>query len=218
MRSILRRVFYLFFRIFIRLTVTGIENIPREGGCLLTGNHLDIIDAPLFFCLIPRDDATGLAALKHRRNPLFRFVVESAKGIWIDRTRPDFQALKTARTHLKNGGLLGLAPEGTRSENHALIIAKPGVAFLADKSNATILPSCIIGSENSLKKIFTLQRPKVRVQFGEPFHLPPLDRKDRESSLRRNTDEIMCRIAALLPIAYRGVYADHPRLKELLGE
>jgi 1-acyl-sn-glycerol-3-phosphate acyltransferase len=99
-----------------------------------------------------------------------------------------------------------------------LITAKTGVAFLADKSNATIVPSCITGSEHSLKKIFTLQRPKVRVQFGEPFHLPPLDRKDRESSLRRNTDEIMCRIAALLPIAYRGAYADHPRLKELLGE
>jgi 1-acyl-sn-glycerol-3-phosphate acyltransferase len=218
MRNLLRRILYIFFRVLTRLTVTGIQNIPLEGGCLLTGNHLGIIDGPLIFCLIPRDDATGLVALKHRHNPIIRFIVECAEGIWIDRTRADFQALKDARVHLKNGGLLGLAPEGTRSDDHALIKAKPGVAFLADKSNAMILPAGITGSENALKKILTLQRPKVHVHFGEPFRLSLLDRKDRESSLQRNTDEIMCRIAALLPKAYRGVYADHPRLMELLGE
>ena len=218
MRNLLRSILTIFFRVLTRLTVTGIENIPLVGGCLLTGNHLGIIDGPLIFCVIPRDDATGLAALKHRRNPIIRFIVESAKGIWIDRTRTDFQALKDARGHLKNGGLLGLAPEGTRSDTHALIKAKPGVAFLADKSNAVIVPLGIIGSENALKKIFTLQRPKVQIHFGEPFQLLPLNRKDRESSLQRNTDEIMCRIAALLPKAYRGVYTDHPRLMELLGE
>jgi len=218
MRNMLRWVLYIFFRVLTRLRVTGIENIPMVGSCLLTGNHLGIIDGPLIFCLIQRDDATGLAALKHRKNPAIRFVVETAGGIWIDRTRTDFKALKEARAYLKNGGLLGLAPEGTRSDNHALIQAKPGVAFLADKSNASIVPTAITGSENALKKILTLQRPRVHVRFGEPFTLPPLDRNDRDTALERNTDEIMCRIAALLPAAYRGVYADHPRLIELLEE
>jgi 1-acyl-sn-glycerol-3-phosphate acyltransferase len=217
MRKLLRRVLYILFRILTRLTVTGVENIPVEGGCLVTGNHLGIIDGPLYYCLIPRDDAVGLVALKHRDNPIIRFIVETAEGIWIDRTRTDFGALKQARAHLKKGGLLGIAPEGTRSDSHALIEAKPGVAFLADKSNATILPLTVTGSENSLKKMFTFQRPAIQVHFGEPFRLPPLDRKDRDASLKRNTDEIMCRIAAQLPEQYRGVYSDHPRLKELLG-
>lgn len=214
----LRKVLNIVFRILTRLRVTGIENIPMGDACLLTANHLGIIDGPLIFCLIERDDATGLAALKHRDNPLIRFIVETAEGIWIDRTRTDFKALKDAHAHLHKGGLLGIAPEGTRSDTHALIEAKPGIAFLAEKSNAAILPTAITGSENSLKKILTLQRPKVYVIFGKPYQLPPLDRADREGSLQRNTDEIMCRIAALLPEEYRGFYADHPRLQALLGE
>jgi 1-acyl-sn-glycerol-3-phosphate acyltransferase len=218
MRNLLRSVLYILFRVLTRLKVIGRENIPMTGSCLLTGNHLGIIDGPLIFCLIRRNDATGLVALKHKRNPAIRFIVDTAKGIWIDRTRTDFKALKAARNYLKKGGLVGIAPEGTRSDSHALIQAKLGVAFLADKSNALILPAATTGSESSLKKIFTLQRPRVHVRFGEPYRLPPLDRQDRDASLQRNTDEIMCHIAALLPPAYRGVYAGHPRLKELLRE
>lgn len=218
MRSTLRWVLHFLFRVLTRLTVSGVENIPEEGGCLLTGNHLGLIDGPLIFSLIPRNDATGLVALKHKKNPIIRFIVEGADGIWIDRKRTDFGALKKARAHLKAGGLLGIAPEGTRSPTHALIQAKPGVAFLADKSGAVILPLATTGSEASLKKIFTFQRPRVHVRFGEPYRLPPLDRNDKDEAMRHNTDEIMCRIAAMLPEQYRGVYTDHPRTRELLKD
>jgi 1-acyl-sn-glycerol-3-phosphate acyltransferase len=217
MRRILRTGFYILFRLFTRLTVIGRDNIPSEGGCLLVGNHLGIIDGPLIFCLIKRNDTTGLVALKHKKNPAIRFVVENAKGIWINREETDFKALKQARSHLKNGGVLGIAPEGTRTDDHQLIQAKPGVVFLADNSDAVVVPIGITGTENSLKKVLTLQRPKVTIEFGQPFHLPPLDRTDRDSSLQQNTDEIMCQIAAMLPEKYRGYYRDHPRLKELLS-
>jgi 1-acyl-sn-glycerol-3-phosphate acyltransferase len=56
------------------------------------------------------------------------------------------------------------------------------------------------------------------VKAGPAFKLPPLPREDREEVLKQYTDEIMCHIAALLPEKYRGVYADHPRLKELLTQ
>jgi 1-acyl-sn-glycerol-3-phosphate acyltransferase len=216
MRKLLRRLLYTFFRVFTRLKVTGVENIPLKGSCLLTGNHLGLIDGPLIYCLIPRDDAVGLAARKYRRNPFSRILVEATGGIWIDRTRTDFQALKEAYAHLENKGLLGVAPEGTRSDNNTMMQAKKGVAYLAYKSDPIILPTAVTGSENALRKMLTLKRPEVHVHFGEPFKLPPLDRKNRDTSLQHNTDEIMCRIAALLPKAYHGVYADHPRLIELL--
>jgi 1-acyl-sn-glycerol-3-phosphate acyltransferase len=60
------------------------------------------------------------------------------------------------------------------------------------------------------------RRPKVVISIGEPFTLPPIPGKDRDAALQAYTDEIMCRIAALLPPSYRGVYAEYPRLKELL--
>jgi 1-acyl-sn-glycerol-3-phosphate acyltransferase len=215
-RKILRWVLYFLIRILTRLTVVGEENVPEDGPCLLTGNHLGIVDGPLIYSLLKREDTTGLVAQKHRSHPVIRFIVETAGGIWIDRTRTDFGALKEARRHLKKGGLLGVAPEGTRSDNHELIEAKPGVTFLADVSRAVILPTAITGAENSLKKMFTFQRPKIHFQFGKPYTLPPLDRKNRDESLKRNTDEIMCRIAVMLPEKYRGFYADHPMIQELL--
>ena len=218
MHSILRWVLYFLFRILTRLTVTGVENIPSEGGCLLTGNHLGLIDGPLIFCLIPRKDATGLVALKHKKNVIIRLVIEWADGIWINRNITDFGALKKAYAYLKSGGLLGIAPEGTRSPTGALIEAKPGVAFLADKADVVILPEATTGSQISIKRLFTFQRPEVHVHFGQPYRLPPVDRKNKEAGLKSNTDEIMCRIAALLPESYRGFYADHPKMLELLRD
>lgn len=218
MRNLLRWTLYFLFRILTRLTVTGIENIPSEGGCLLTGNHLGLIDGPLIFCLIPRSDATGLVARKHQQNPIIRFVVEGAGGIWINRNITDFGALKKARSYLKSGGLLGIAPEGTRSPTGALIEAKPGVAFLADKSQVVILPEATTGSEVSIKQLFKFQRPEIHVRFGRPYRLPPLDRLNKDASIKRNTEEIMCRIAAMLPQSYRGFYAEHPRTYDLVKE
>jgi 1-acyl-sn-glycerol-3-phosphate acyltransferase len=63
-----------------------------------------------------------------------------------------------------------------------------------------------------------LRRPRVKVRVGEIIQLPRIQANERSADLRRHTDEIMCRIAAMLPPGYRGFYADHPRLKALLGE
>jgi 1-acyl-sn-glycerol-3-phosphate acyltransferase len=215
-RAFFRKLIRFIFWLLSDTTTIGAENIPDQGACLLTINHLGIVDAPLVFTLFERNDATGLVGLSHQGNPFLRWLVNQMDGIWIDRENLDVKALKEARSYLKKGWLLGIAPEGTRSDTHALIEAKPGVAFLADKMDGAIIPIGIAGTENSLKKMFTFQRPKFTAIVGEPFQLPQLDRQDRETSLQRNTEEIMCRIAALLPPRYRGFYAHHPRLKELL--
>jgi 1-acyl-sn-glycerol-3-phosphate acyltransferase len=217
-RSFYRAFFRILFRGLARIDVHGSENIPPEEACLLTSNHLGIVDAPLVFTILNRDDATGLVALKHKGNPFLRWLVSQVDGIWIDRDHPDLRALKEAHNYLKNGWLVGIAPEGTRSATHALIEAKPGVAFLADKMESVIVPVGIAGTENSLKKMLTLQRPRFTVNIGEPFSLPHIDRENREIAFQNNTEEIMCRIAALLPPQYRGFYSDHPRLKDLLDD
>jgi 1-acyl-sn-glycerol-3-phosphate acyltransferase len=76
----------------------------------------------------------------------------------------------------------------------------------------------ISGSEQTFPKLARLQRAHIVARFGPMFTLPPLERDNREEQMKQQTDEIMCRIAALLPESYRGFYADHPRLKELLDE
>lgn len=210
-RRILRYIFRALFFVLTRLELDGKGNLPGQGGYILASNHLDLIDAPLIFMLLDREDATALVAKKHQRNPFLRLLINAVGGIWLNREEADTRALRMARAHLQGGGVLGIAPEGTRSHTGALIPAKTGVAYLAAFAGVPIVPVAIWGTENGLKRAFTLKRPKINVRFGEPFELPSLDRQSRDASLKRNTDIIMSRIAALLPPKYRGVYAGHPQ-------
>lgn len=212
----LRTIFRFLFRVLTRVEVIGVEKVPLRGGYILATNHLSRLDPPLLFMLIERNDLTALVADKYQKYPFISWFVNTLKGIWIHREDADFGALKEARRYLQEGGLLGIAPEGTRSRSKGLQPGKPGVAYLADKASVPVVPVAISGTEGAIYKILTLRRPKIRVVFGDPIHFPPVNRERRDEMLQRHTDEILCRIAALLPAEYRGVYADHPRLKEIL--
>jgi 1-acyl-sn-glycerol-3-phosphate acyltransferase len=217
LRSFLRGFVRFLVALLTRLETEGLENVPAEGGAILAANHLSRIDSPLIFALIERKDVTGLVADKYQNNVLLRPLIDAVGGIWINREQADFQALRAAMEFLQNGGLLGIAPEGTRSRTGALRQAKTGVAYLAYKAGVPIIPVAIWGTEKTFKELKCLRRAHIKVRVGKPFILPPLNRGDRSGSLQKNTDELVCRIAALLPSEYRGVYADHPRLQELLA-
>jgi 1-acyl-sn-glycerol-3-phosphate acyltransferase len=217
-RKTLQDIARFLFRRLSHVEVIGLENVPPRGGLILAANHLGRLDAPLVFAVVERDDVTALVADKYINNPFFNWMVNGVHGIWINRGTADFHALRVARDYLQQGGALGVAPEGTRSHTRALIQAKTGVAYLADKAGVPVVPVGVTGTEDAASTLFRLRRPHIRIRFGKPFCLQPSERHSRGSSLERNTDEIMCRIAALLPPEYRGVYADHPRLQELLRE
>jgi 1-acyl-sn-glycerol-3-phosphate acyltransferase len=213
LRRFFRIVIRGLFQILTRFEVQGLDHIPPEGGALIAVNHLSRLDPPAIFAVIERDDLSALVADKYKSHLLIRPVVEYVKGIWIHREDTDFRALRQATEYLQNGGILGIAPEGTRSSSRGLITAKTGVAYLADKAGAPVIPVAIAGTDQIFQAWGKLRRPKVVLRFGEPFRLPPLDRKNRVAQLQENTAEIMLRIAAMLPEEYRGVYADDPRLK-----
>ena len=112
-----------------------------------------------------------------------------------------------------------MAPEGTRSKTESLTYGKPGAAYLADKAQVPIIPIGLIGTEDRLVKASfkRLRRIHIHAKIGKPIMLPPVNRRTRDEDLQKNTEEIMCQIAALLPPSYRGVYADHPRVQQLLA-
>ncbi len=216
-RSILQKIVRILFHILTRVEVKGGENLPEKGGYILASNHLSMLDPALAFAFLNRSDVTALVAKKHQKNPLIRPLINLVGGIWLNREEADTRAMRMALQYLKNGGILGISPEGTRSKTHALIRSKTGIAYLAEHTKVPILPVAIYGTENAALKILTLQRPRITIHFGKPFYLPSLGRDHRDSLLRQNTDEVMCRIAALLPPSYHGAYANHPRLAELLS-
>ena len=95
-----------------------------------------------------------------------------------------------------------------------------GVTFLAGKSGYPVLPVAVTGTEDRLivENLKHFRRSKITATAANLLTIEIPKGKGREEALRQATDEIMCQIAALLPEKYRGVYADHPRLKELLRD
>jgi 1-acyl-sn-glycerol-3-phosphate acyltransferase len=215
----LRRIMHAVFFTLARVELVGLENIPEPGvGVLAAANHLSWLDGPLIYAVLPRADATALAALKYRRNAFSRWLLDSARVLWLDRDNPDPRALKDAIRFLKDGGFLGIAPEGTRSKTGALMEAKIGAAFLAHRAGVPMQAVAVTGTDRAFRSLLRFRRPHLRLEFSPPFDLPEFDRRNRDESLQRSADEIMCRIAALLPPEYRGVYAEHPRLREMLQD
>ncbi len=217
-RKTLQNILHFLLRTITHTEFVGTENIPIQGGVIFVVNHMSRVDAPILFGMPVREDTITVAADKYKKNPLFRFLIETAESIWIDRDIADFAAMRTAIDSVNQGRALGIAPEGTRSSNGRLNIGKPGVVLIADRTHVPVVPVGIAGSESAVKKLLSFRRPHITVRFGKPFELPPMDRARRDAWLQSSTDEIMCRIAAELPPQYRGFYADYPRLKELLSE
>jgi 1-acyl-sn-glycerol-3-phosphate acyltransferase len=204
------------FKLLTRLEVNKPENIPLSGPYILASNHLSRVDSPLLYIFFGGNNITGWVAHKYKRNLFFGLLVKLGNPIFIRRGEVDRQAIDEAVKALQSGKNFGIAPEGTRSRVGSLINAKTGIAFLADAAQVPILPVAITGTDSLFRNLLMLRRPHISVTIGKLFHLPPLNPDDRSSSLRQNTDQVMCRIAAMLPESYRGVYADHPCLKELL--
>jgi 1-acyl-sn-glycerol-3-phosphate acyltransferase len=207
-------------RLLTKFDVQNADHIPETGGILLTTNHLSRLDTPLLIASTRRDDLVAIVAKKYQKKPFFKWILDQiGTMVWMDREKTDFSAIREALNHMRHGALVGIAPEGTRSHNGlGLLEGKQGAAVMAARAEVPILPVGIIGSDQIYASWGKLRRPHIIMRFGEPYTLPEMDRDDRQAWLEKYTDEIMCRIAALLPPAYRGFYADHPRLKALLAE
>ncbi len=205
-RTFLNRVFSalsrLLARLLLRLKVQGVESIPLTGPVLLTMNHLGGADPILCIGFVPRAlTVTGKVEILGWR--ILGAVARVYGMIPLRRGEPDRATLKRLLGVLQSGGALLIAPEGRESLTGALEQGKTGPAFLAQHAGAPILPVAITGTawRDILPAWRRLRRPCVTLTFGPVYALPAgLER-------RAAADEIMQRIAALLPPEYRGVYA-----------
>jgi 1-acyl-sn-glycerol-3-phosphate acyltransferase len=213
----IRFITRIILRLIARVELIDFDRIPKTEPIIIVSNHLGRLDAMLGYILIDRQDVIMLVAEKYEQVPLWRWVGNKLDVIWINRFDADIHALRETTRRLKKGGVLAVAPEGTRSPTESLQKGKPGAAFLAAKANVPLMPVVLWGTEDRVVKerLRRFKRLNITIQAGEAFALPPMDRQNRDAYLAEQTEEIMCRIAALLPEKYRGVYADHPRLYEL---
>jgi len=222
MRNFLRRLIRILLNLIAIVEIRGLEHVPETGAFVITTNHIGLLDAMMLFYAIDRWDVFIPVAEKWEQNAFLRWLGKYLNFIFIDRFNPDLKAMRRIIGLMERGNILVIAPEGTRSRSAAMIEGRPGAGYLAAKLNRPILPVGLAGSEDKtvLSNLRHFRRSVIVITVGEAFTLPSLSGKtgkDRESALKQFTDEIMCRIGVLIPERYRGVYAEHPRLRELLA-
>jgi 1-acyl-sn-glycerol-3-phosphate acyltransferase len=205
LQRFLKRALSAFFGLVARVEFTGLDNIPPSGPVLLACNHLSMIDLPLIVTIVPRR-GTVIAADRLQALPWVRWFLDLGDSIYVRRGEADQEALSRGLAVLHAGGMLGIAPEGTRSRSRGLTRGHSGVAYLASAASAPILPVAAYGQEQIPRNLKRLRRTPVQVQIGPLIHLEAGEKSAAE--LRRDTDRVMKAIAAMLPPSYRGVYAD----------
>jgi 1-acyl-sn-glycerol-3-phosphate acyltransferase len=120
----------------------------------------------------------------------------------IKRGEADRQALRAADEQLKEGNIIVIFPEGTRSRTHTMARGHSGLGMIALRSGVPVLPVAVSGSEKLLKKF----RPRVTITYGQPLILKPQGQKVTREDVDAATEQVMHRISEMLPPEYRGVY------------
>ncbi len=203
-------------RLFTRWQVRGRENVPSQGPLLVVANHVNLVDVPLLSASFDRMLIfMAKKELFHFR--LIGYLIGSLGAFPVHRGQLDRKVLRQANQVLAEGLALFIFPEGTRSRSGRLQHAFPGSALIALRSGAPILPVGIIGTKKLRGITWVLRRPQIMVNFGLPFHLPPVNGKLSKIELAELTNFIMGHIAELLPVEYRGNYAKRGKLDGTKG-
>ncbi len=183
------------------------EHMPKAGGVIVMINHINWADPFVVLAALGRP-ITPMAKVEAFEDWRVRWLVEPYGAIPVHRGAVDLQAIKSATEVLNAGGAVLISPEGTRSKTGALIHAQEGLAFLATRTGAWIVPTGIVGTPEILPALKKLRRAEVTITLGEPFKLESGNEKLSRERLRELTDYAMRRLAAILPAPMRGVYAD----------
>lgn len=199
----------LVFRVVFGPLVAGRDNVPRSGPLIVVGNHLSFLEPPLVTGLVPRR-LTFLALYDLFDIRGLGLILRVMGAIPIKRGGArDLDAVRVALDLLQRGEAVGIYPEGTRSHAPGLLRANPGVALLASKSGAPILPVAVTGTERltGLRQILfaRLSGVHVRITIGRPFTVDSGAGRPNHQAI---ADAILGEVAALLPRSYRGVYTD----------
>ncbi|HYE98007.1 MAG TPA: lysophospholipid acyltransferase family protein [Planctomycetota bacterium] len=154
-----------------RIRASGVENIPRRGGCLLAANHQSFLDPPLVAAFLPRE-MHFMARRSLFQNPAFRALIVRCNAFPIERDTADVKGVKLAIGRLEAGNLLLVFPEGTRTRDGTVGRMKAGIGVLAERAAVPIVPVLIEGAHRVWPKGRWLPGlGSIRIRFGRP--LPP---------------------------------------------
>jgi len=204
--------------ILCRIDAPDIHTVPMRGPLIAISNHTGQLEVAVFFGLLQPRPITGWAKMEAWDNAFFNWLFSLWGLIPVKRGEGDTSAMKKALKALNEGYIFGLAPEGTRNKTGKLQRAQPGAVILATHSGAPILPVVHWGGENFLRNLAHLRRTDFHVRVGTPFRLKLEGVKVTREIRQQIADEMMIRLAELLPPEYRGAYQNVTTAEKVLTE
>jgi 1-acyl-sn-glycerol-3-phosphate acyltransferase len=198
--SVLRAVLW----VVVRWEVNGRERIPMTGPLIVASNHLNNADPPIVGAGFARRRIRWMAKIELFKMP-FGIIIRMWGAFPVRRFDADLAAMLNAERILKNGGVLGMFPEGTRSRTGQMGPPHPGTAVIALRSGATIVPCAMTGTERLKNPLIVFRRPTFTFDIGEPIVVEKVKRPT-EAQVSELTNRIVEGISAMLPESYRPPY------------
>jgi len=194
---------------WFRWSIEGLERLPARGssGMIIAMNHVHWMDIPVIGALLPfRYRLSWLGKAELFAHPLGNWFFSTMQVIPVKRGKRDLAAMESVVEALRGGAVLLIFPEGTRSRSGVLREGRGGAVRMALQANVPIVPVAAIGTEHGVSG--SLRRKPVRLQVGQAY-LPKATTDDVSNvvQMKQLTDELMSRIALLLPVERRGPYA-----------
>lgn len=191
-----------------RVDTAQLSRVPRQGPLIIVANHINFLEAPVMYTALQPRPVTGFAKAEHWNHPFTRWLLNLCEAVPLRRGEADMTAIRAGLAMLRAGYILAIAPEGTRSYDGRLQKGRTGTVTMALHSNAPLLPLVYYGGEQFNENMRRLRRTDFHIVVGQPFRIETNGVKVTRETRRQIIDEIMYRLAALLPPEYRGVYAD----------
>lgn len=190
--SFIKVFIYVLAKIFLRLEISGTENIPLNGPVVIASNHVSLLDPPIIGVASSRK--IHFMAKQELFVPILGSIYRTLGAFPVRRGTADRNAIKYGIDLLLAEKVLAIFPEGTRSKNGQLGKAEPGALMMAGKARAVIVPTAVSGTNlRSSSRIW----PKVKVKFGKPIYFLEDEPVTKEVTMRM-TGELMNEIKMLL--------------------
>lgn len=173
-----------FFKWYYNPTIIGKENIPKEGAILIVGNHKHLYDQCLSIISTKRF-IKYMAKREYFDNKKTRWFFKAVGCISVDRSVHDGKAKGEAIETLKNGGAIGLFPEGTRNKTKEFLLPfKYGAVSMAKKTDAYLVPFGITGD-------YVFKSKNLVIKYGKPFKVTDMELDEANNLLYETVKKLM---------------------------